>query len=243
MNKAARGSTYIVEDGAVKDMFGARDGEELDYDTQIIQVLCSDSSSRPQGFVVVMRRVVVGNQEQAPGGEVGRLCGEDLVCTEQDVGHRYRFVGRLKELVGLVFIVDEITQTFDISSSRNIQVSQKIAVWVREASGGAGFILEARLFSAEEKDAHHIVRIGYDALLHQRVGAFQGSNGRSITIGLFRFLLRRFSEHGRADIDSEENSIFDGFVALSVISSCLFTRQRIKCSTVSSMSSSSSSSS
>jgi hypothetical protein len=45
-------------------------------------------------------------------------------------------------------------------------------MWVRETSRGARFILEARLFGTEEKNAHHIIGVGYDALLHQGVGTF-----------------------------------------------------------------------
>ena len=209
-------------------MLGARDWEKLNDNTQIVQILCSDSGGRPQGFVVVVRCVIVGDQEQAPRGEIRSFCGENLVRAEQDICHRDRLVRRLKKFVGLILIVDKITQTLDVSGSRNIEVGQEVAMWIRETPGGIGLVLEARLFGTEEKNAHHVIGIGYDALLHQRVGAFQGSNSGSITISFFRVLLGRFGEHGRADIDSKKNSIFDCFVALSNISLCLFTWWRIK---------------
>ena len=89
-------------------------GKQFNGYAKIVQILGSDDSRRPRFHFVSMRSIVISDEEQAPGRKIGGLCGEDLVGTEQHIGHRYFLLGRLEEILGLFLVFDKGAESLNI---------------------------------------------------------------------------------------------------------------------------------
>lgn len=94
-----------------------------------------------------------------------------------------------------------------------VEVGQQIAILKCIVS-----IAQVRLLCSEQQDAHHVVRIGYDALLHQMVRAFEGSGRGRIAISFLVVRFRGLFQHRVANVDCKEDRIFDSLVTLYMVS-------------------------
>jgi hypothetical protein len=115
-----------------------------------------------------MRIILIRHEKQPPRREVRCLARKYLVGTEEDIAHGHLFLTRHKQLFRYLFVVDQITQSFHIDGGRHFEFGEEVAIWV----GRRATVAELGLFGAEEEDAHHVVWVGDDALLHELVGAF-----------------------------------------------------------------------
>jgi len=143
--------TYIIKLGAVKLVIRLGYGEQFDDHTKIVQVLGSHNGGGLDVLFLRMRIVVVSDEKEAARGEVWSLCGEDLVCTEEDSGHFDGLVTRYEQSLGLFFIFDNGPKSLDVGGSRYIEIGEDIAVWILQLAFAVLFlVLKSCVFCAEE---------------------------------------------------------------------------------------------
>ena len=115
--------TYFVEVTPIKLVVGLVDREQLERDTQVVQILGADRSRRPQDPVMGMGIVLVGHDEQPARHEVGSLGGEDLIGAEQHVGHRDGLLlRRHQNATGHLFVFYHGPQRLDVRRRRDVEV-------------------------------------------------------------------------------------------------------------------------
>lgn len=208
-------TSYVIEPRVVKLMVRVRDRKELDRYSQVVEIPGPHGGRGAEGLVLSVGVVIVRHDEQSPGEKVGGLGREDLIRTEQHVGHRHRLGGWNEHVPCLSFVVCQPPQLLDFVRRGHIQIGEEVAVGVGEiAPAGLLLVVELGRLRPVQEDPHHIVRVGDDALLHQVVGAFQRGRGGRLLALRFRIGGRTGGQHRLVDLDGEEDGVLDGFIAL-----------------------------
>ena len=160
------------------------DREEINNDPQVIQILGTNCSCRSRCLVDSMWVVIVSDDEQTSTPKVGCLGREYLVCAKEHIRHGHGFFRRDQHL-GFVFpILGKGLQGTDIIGTRDVEIHEEVAVGVSQATSTIRVILELGLVGAKEQNTHHVLGLGYDALLHKVISAFQRRLDRAVSVRL-----------------------------------------------------------